>query len=212
MKKNSPTEAGPTNSQAPSQASTQGQASEERIDALNQIFALFKRNYHNQFFKAYGNETDVNATKRLWFEALQRFNCNVILRAARTIIENNEFLPTLATMIKACETSSDLGLPEVHAAYLEACRAPSPKANYNWSHLAVYYAGKSADWYFLQSNSEQYAYPVFKQHYQDVCDRVKLGEKLITPTQPALPSKIKTPVDKQKARAAFSEMRKSLDL
>jgi len=197
LKKNLTTEAGPP---------------ENLIDVINQVFALFELNYNNQFYKAFSKPGDLPAVKRLWLDALKRFESKIILLAAKRIIESSEFLPTLATMIKACETSSDLGLPEVHAAYLEACRAPSPKANYNWSHLAVYYAGKSADWYFLQSNSEQYAYPVFKQHYQDVCDRVKLGEKLITPTQPALPSKIKTPVDKQKARAAFSEMRKSLDL
>jgi len=201
LKKNSLTEAGPTKSQG-----------NVRIDAINQIFALFKRNYHNQFFKAYSNETDVNATKRLWLEALQRFEPRVMLLASRSIIENNEFLPTLAAMIKACETSSDLGLPEVHAAYLEACRAPSPKVSHKWSHLAVYYAGKAADWYFLQNNVEHVAYPIFKQHYQQVCDRVRLGETLAAPNKPALPKEVNKPIDRKSARNKFSQFRKTLDL
>jgi len=196
-----PTEAGPPSSR-----------SEEHIDAINQVFALFKRNYHNQFFKAYSNEKDVNATKRLWLEALTRFPVEIILRAARKIIENNEFLPTLATIIKACETQSELGLPEAHAAFLEACQAPSPKAAHNWSHPAVYYAGKAADWFFLQNNNEHVAFPVFKQHYEQICQRVRLGEVLQEPERPALPESVKQPVDRETLRKEVSKMMKTLDL
>jgi len=202
LKKNSLTEAGPS-SPPPNDA---------RIDAINQIFALFKRNYHNQFFKAFSNETDVNTAKRLWMESLQRFEPQLMLKGARAIIENNEFLPTLATMIKACETCSKLGLPEAHAAYLEACRAPSPKASYKWSHLAVYYAGRASDWYFLQNNNEYIAFPIFKQHYQTICDSVRLGEKLPSPQQLTLPEKTQSPIDKKKARRKFSKLRSELDL
>jgi len=209
LKKNSLTEAGPTEHSANNATEPNGNA---RIDALNQIFALFKRNYHNQFFKAYSSETDVNATKRLWLDALKRFEPRVQMLAARAIIENNEFLPTLAAMIKACETSSALGLPEPHAAFLEACRAPSPKAGNRWSHLAVYYAGRAADWYFLQNNNEYVAYPIFKQHYQEVCDRVRLGEHLEPPQKPALESDRNKPADKETARTHFSKLRKALDL
>lgn len=179
---------------------------------MNQIFALFKRNYHNQFFKAFGNETDVNAAKRLWLESLQRFDTTTQLKAARTIIENNEFLPTLATMIKACETSSQQGLPEPHAAYLEACNAASPKAAQTWSHPAVYHAGKATDWYFLQSNAENIAFPIFKQHYLALCEKIRLGEKLTLPSTTALPEKISTPVDRKKARQKMSDLRKNLEI
>lgn len=202
MKKNSPTEVGPTDS---------GQPNAARIDVINQVFALFKRNYHNQFFKAYGSETDVNTTKRLWLEALVRFDESTQLHAARRIIEHNEFLPSLATMIKACEASSDLGLPDAHSAYLEACRAPSPKAAHTWRHLAVYYAGRASDWYFLQSNSEHIAYPIFRQHYQEVCDRVRLGESLAPPELPKLSHDSQLPASKEKARAEFKKLRQLLD-
>ena len=197
MKKNLTTEAGP---------------SEELIDVINQVFALLELNYHNQFYKAFSKPQDLPQVKRLWLSALKRFEPSVILQAIKSIIENNEFLPTLASMIKACEASSDLGLPEPHAAYLEACRAPSPKAAQPWSHLAVYYAGRSADWYFLQNNSENIAYHVFKQHYQDVCERVRLGEKLPAPSIKALPEETKQAADKETVKAEFTKLRHSLDI
>ncbi|SMF61014.1 Loader and inhibitor of phage G40P [Alteromonadaceae bacterium Bs31] len=197
MKKNLTIEAGP---------------SETLIDAINQVFALLELNYHNQFYKAFSKPEDLPQIKRLWLSALKRFEPKIILQAIKSIIENNEFLPTLASMIKACEASSKLGLPEAHAAYLEACRAPSPKASQNWSHLAVYYAGRAADWYFLQNNSEHIAFPVFKQHYQELCQRVRLGEKLTAPTLEALPQKIKQAASKEALKAEFSKLRNSLDI
>jgi len=203
LKKNSPTAAGPTDNAAPDHA---------RVDAINQIFALFERNYHNQFYKAFSNQTDLVTTKRLWLDALARFDIATTLHAARRIIERNEFLPTLATMIKACETQSDRGLPETHAAYLEACRAPSPKASYDWSHLAVYYAGRASDWYFLQNNSEQVAYPVFRQHYQNICERVRLGEQLEPPQRPQLSQHSVSPVPKDEAKKQFMKLRQTLDI
>lgn len=207
MKKNSPTAVGPTE-----QAANEKAAHEQRIDAINQIFALFKRNYHNQFFKAFSNETDVNAAKRLWLESLRRFDVTLSLTAARNIIENNEFLPTLATMIKACELLSQQGLPDVHSAYLEACNAPSPKAAQAWSHPVVYHAGKASDWFFLQTNSEHVAYPVFRQHYTTLCERVRQGETLPEPSHPALPERVATPVDRASAKQRMQDLRKNLKI
>ena len=118
--------------------------SQAHIEAVNQVFALFKLNYHNQFYKAFSNTEELNAARRLWSEALRHFASEVLLKAAKSIIENSEYLPTLRTMIKYCEEHSNIQLPDAHAAYIEACRAASPKANFKWSHLAVYYAGKAA--------------------------------------------------------------------
>lgn len=151
------------------------------IDALNQVFTLFRLNYHNQYLKAFGNTEELNEVKRLWLEMLGRFNAPTLLSAAKCVIENNEFLPTLHTMIHYCEKmSAHDALPDAHSAYIEACRAPSPKAAYDWSHPAVYHAGKQCDWYFLQSSAENIAYPIFKQKYNDVCAQVRSGALLRT--------------------------------
>ena len=98
LKKNLQTEAGQTE---------QAQANKaQKVDAINQCFALFKRNYHNQFFKAFANEEDVIAIKRLWFDSLSQYSPTELMHAAHSIVKSSEFLPTLKTMIDACERSA----------------------------------------------------------------------------------------------------------
>ena len=147
MSTNSPTAAGPNNTGRTGGA----KASPELIDAINQTFALFRRNYLNQYHKAFGDLEELNHTKRLWLEILGRFSPQAILLGARGVIENSEYLPSLHTMIHYCEQAdSTTAFPDSHSAYIEACRAPSPKAANAWSHLAVYHAGKACDWYFYK--------------------------------------------------------------
>ncbi len=203
MKKNSPTEAGQTNQ--PSDTNL-------RIDVINQCFALFRRNYHNQYYKAFPDETELNVTKRLWLDTTQTFTPEAILKAARTVIESTEFLPTLHTMLKHCKKHSANPVPEAHQAYIEACQAPSPKAAYKWSHPAVYHAGKAADWFFLQNTSEHIAFPIFKEKYQQVCARVDAGEKLDIPTLTALPKETLTPIDKSSQEERIQSLKDALDL
>ncbi len=174
--------------------------------------SLFRLNYHNQYYKAYQNQADLNYTQRLWLETLSNFPPEVLLRAAKSIIESSEFLPTLRGMISHCESHSETGLPDAHSAYIEACQAASPKAQVNWSHLAVYYAGKACDWFYLQSNSEHVAYPVFKKEYESVCQRVRSGEKLDPPVRKALPETIETPLSKQENLEHLQVLRDSLKL
>ena len=110
MKNNLTTEAGQTK-----QADTkQANKSEALIDTINQVFALFKLNYHNQFYKAFMQSSDLNSTKRLWLESLAHFPTDVMLRAARSVMETSEFLPTLHTMLKHCEEQSTNALPDAH--------------------------------------------------------------------------------------------------
>ncbi len=202
MKKNLTTPAGQT-----SQA-----AKEAHINAINQIFAIFRRNYHNQYYRALPDEQELSVTKRLWLEPLLRFSPETILQAAKSVIETSEFLPTLRTMIRHCEEQGNPGLVDAHSAYIEACRAPSPKADCAWSHPAVYYAGKQCDWYFLQSNSEEIAYPVFKRAYDKICQQVLQGATLATPRKTALPQTAEQPSDKRTNLAHLQSLKKKLQL
>ena len=62
-------------------------------------------------------------------------------------------------MLECCQQGlSDLGLPSARDAYMEACRAPSPRAAQAWSHPAVYLAGRDSDWFFLANNTERETY------------------------------------------------------
>ncbi|MBX2857587.1 MAG: hypothetical protein KTR17_02905 [Cellvibrionaceae bacterium] len=204
MNKNLPTEAG--------QPESAKHFSERQIDTINTLFAVLKRNYHNQYFKAFANANELKAVKRLWLESLQRFDCDIILQATKALLENEEFLPTLATVIKYCEKIGHQDLPEAHEAYLEACRAPSPKANAHWSHPAVYCAGKACDWYFLLNNPEYRAFPIFREHYEKMCAKVLRGESLEIQRQ-ALPEKAgETKVDRAKNKQKLQALRKALQL
>ena len=121
----SPTAAGHSSSRQP--------PSEEQIDAINQVFALFRLNYHNQFYAAYPDNEQLNQVKKLWLDALADFPVEQILRGAKHAIEHSEYLPTLNRMLECCQQGlSDLGLPSPHDAYMEACRAPSPKSAQRW--------------------------------------------------------------------------------
>lgn len=183
------------------------------VDALNQVFTLFRLNYHNQYLKAFGNQQELNEVKRLWLEMLGQFSPNTLLAAAKGVIETSEYLPTLHTMIYHCEKAAPgAALPDSHSAYIEACRAPSPKAAYNWSHPAVYYAGKQCDWYFLQSSPESVAYPVFKQQYRELCQQVRSGVQLPSPSAPALPEKPAAPLDRETNQKKLRALRESLKL
>lgn len=129
------------------------------------------------------------------------------------MIETSDYLPTLHRMITACQGDlSKHGLKTPHAAYIEACQAPSPKAAYKWSHPAVYHAGKASDWYFLASSPERTAYPVFAEHYKRLCEQVINGVTLPLPDAPALPQETETPLTPEENLRRLQALRSELDL
>ena len=188
-------------------------ASDAHIDALNEAFALFRINYHNQYYKAYSDTQVLNQIKKLWLDSLLPFEPDTLRRGARRVIETSEFLPTLNRMIRACQGDPEAcGLPDAHSAYVEACRAPSPKAAYHWSHPAVYHAGVASDWFFLSGSPEHHAFPVFERHYNKLCERVMNGETLSQPQAPALPETTETPLSPEENHRRLDALRRELDL
>jgi len=151
------------------------------------VFALFRLNYHNQYFAAYQDTGQIQQVKKLWLESLSDYPVEQILRGAKHAIENSEYLPTLNKMHECCHQGmTEYGLPAAHDAYVEACQAPSPKSAQNWSHPAVYLAGRDSGWFFLANNIERISWPVFREHYQQYCARVIRGENLDIPAPEAL--------------------------
>jgi hypothetical protein len=182
-------------------------------DAINQIFTLFMLNYHNQFHAAYPKDSFLEQVKRLWLDALSDYSVDQILKGAKRAIENSEFLPTLNRMLECCQQGlADLGLPSPHDAYVEACRAASPKSAQRWSHPAVYLAGRDSDWYFLANNTERVSWPVFKEHYEQYCARVLRGESLAVPEPAALERKSAMPLSREEQLARLRELREQTGL
>jgi hypothetical protein len=208
--KNTPIEAGAKDSNKPEPSAAEKDA---LMDAVDRIFAEFELVYHNQYCKAFPNAEKLIYAKKLWFSYLVEYSPERIVQAARRAIKESEFLPTVKTLIQFCEIQpQELGLPDAHAAYIEACQASSPKNEHNWSHPAVYFAGRESDWFFLASNTEAKAYPVFKRNYELLCERVLNGEQLDLPVPKALPEEVHKPLSNAERKEKLQELRKSLDL
>jgi hypothetical protein len=187
--------------------------SNAHIDAITQVFALFRINYHNQYFSAFKDIDTNNQVQRLWLDSLCRYEPETILRAAKKVIEESDYLPTLNRMLRACQGAPEkFGLIDAHSAYVEACRAPSPKATFRWSHAAVYHAGCASDWFFLANNTERNAFPIFERHYVKLCERVISGEELTAPNIAALPETIETPLSNEENQKRLEKLRQTLDL
>ena len=207
----SPTRPGQTS--AEQAGSGRKSAPEARIEAINQVFALFRLNYHNQYYAAFPDAEQLKQIKKLWLDALADYPTEQILRGAKHAIEHSEYLPTLNRMLECCQQGlSDLGLPSAHDAYIEACRAPAPRAAQAWSHPAVYLAGRDSGWYFLASNTERSSWPVFSEHYQRYCIRVLQGETLAMPARETLEHHEARPLSRDEQLAELRKLREKVDL
>jgi hypothetical protein len=183
------------------------------IDAINQLFTELQLAYHNQFHKAWADEEQLTMAKQLWLNALADLSPKQIVAGGHRSIKESEYLPTLHSIRKCCVPNpAELGLPDAHAAYLEACQAPSPRNEYKWSHPAVYFAGRESDWFFISSNPESKAFPVFKRNYELLCERILKGEELELPLAKALPEEIHQPLSNAERKERLQTLRKELDL
>ncbi len=181
-------------------------------DAINQVFALFRINYHNQYHAAFGDTAVLNQAKRLWLSSLQIFTPEQVLNGAKAVIEESEYLPTLNRMIRCCESLNQaIGIPTPRDAYLEACNAPSPKIEQNWSHPAVYHAGRVTGWQKLASAPEAESYPEFQKHYRDQV-RMAIAGKQLTIERPAkLPEQNRTPLTREESLIQVEALKAALD-
>lgn len=192
------------------QTQTDAAVDQRIVGAINQMFAEFELVYHNQYHKAFNSKEKEDWAKKLWYGNLKDYPAELILEAAHKAIKESEFLPTVRGVLKYIEELALIahGLPELRAAYMEACKATHPKADFPWSHPAVYFAGSECGWLFLDGSSEKQTFPVFQQHYKQLCARVQAGEHLIIPKTPELPAEVNKPMNKNDRRSAIAKLRK----
>lgn len=179
-----------------------------RIDAINQVFALFRLNYHNQYYKAFEDAAQLNQAKKLWLEALSGIDIESILRGARRCIEDSEYLPTLHRMLESCHAArfAAHGLPAAREAYLEA--ATAPRDAHRWSHPAVWHAALATGLQWLASAREADALPVFERHYAEACAKLFAGQELVLPAPVAsTAAQAATPMSIEERRAALHRLR-----
>ena len=187
--------------------------SPEHLDAINQVFAELKLAYHNQFYKAFPNGDELGMAKQLWLNALCDLSPARLRAGVRRAIKNSEFLPSVHSLREFCDPKPhELGLPDTHAAYIEACRAPSPKHDAHWSHPIVYRAGLESDWFFLANNPESVTFPVFKRNYELLIERLLNGEQLDVPLPKALPEEISAPLPRAENKRRLKQLRDELKI
>lgn len=192
---------------------TKSTPNNDHVTAINQMFTEFQLAYHNQFHKAFSDDQKIVMAKQLWVKTLCDFSPNRILAGTRRAIKESEYLPTLHTIRKFCDPKlEELGLPDGYNAYLEACRAATPKIDQKWSHPAVYLAGKASDWFFLANNIETKAFPVFKRNYDVLCQRVMSGDELDMPINKAIAEHIHQPLSNAERKERLKKMRQELDI
>ncbi|MDC3105829.1 hypothetical protein OA528_01835 [Gammaproteobacteria bacterium] len=169
------------------------------IDAINEIFAMFQVNYHNQYYSAFGDSSDSeNLAKKLWLSKLNEFSSNILYSAAEKIITESEYLPTLNKMIQACVYFKlPSRLPSPRDAYHEACRKESPKNMQTWSHPIVYLAGRDTGWLQMHSEIDAKVFPIFNNVFQKYCKRLVDGESFSIDAGPQSVEVIEKPASKK---------------
>ncbi|MBC6427892.1 MAG: hypothetical protein GDA55_01410 [Cellvibrionales bacterium] len=187
------------------------EAPSELGQAINHTFALFRVNFHNQYYKAYSDKKLLRPVKRIWLEGLKNFSADTVVAAAEKIILEQEFLPTLKKMRQRC-LELQHGTPSSHAAYVEACCAPSPKAAVRWSHPVVYAAGRCAGWFFLANTEERFAYPVFRKCYEEAIEGLQAGKAFEVPALPSSAAKESTepPLPRAEVAKRLASLRERL--
>lgn len=185
----------------------------DHVDAINQVFAEFEFAYHNQFHKAFASVESLVIAKKYWLSSLEHYTPTQIVQAAKRLIKTQDYLPSIAALVRACEEGFDLfGLPAPRQAYYEACSAPSPKRSHRWSHEAVYYAGKVTGWYLLANEPEATAFPAFEYNYTALCRRVMNGEALTIEIPQPIADRVERPLDREEAQARIAKLKADLDL
>ena len=56
------------------------------MDAINRIFALFRLNYHNQYYAAFQHDDQLKQIKRLWRDSLSRYPIDLFFWALRELL------------------------------------------------------------------------------------------------------------------------------
>ena len=192
---------------------------QSQTEAVNAVFSLFRVNYHNQYYKAFPDTETLNTIKKLWLNSLQTLSASVIVAAGERIVQRSEFLPTLATMLQACCVDAQgRPLADARTAFIEACNAPSPKSDHNWSHPLIYFAGQKTGWHRLATSDENRSFPLFQQQYQNLLEAMMRGDNL-----PVIEKKTDknddsnsdekkaAPLDRDAARARVQRLRAELD-
>ncbi|WP_243633705.1 replication protein P [Motiliproteus coralliicola] len=170
----------------------QAQASDpipvETKQLVNMLFVRLMTIYGHKFKSLFQDESELRVAKREWALSLRGYTERDIVEAIDRCKESFVWPPTIAEFLQLLKRDlAEYGLPEVLRAYVEACRFADKPRQHDWSHPAVYYAGRATDWFRLRTEDKPEVFPDFEHHYRQLCRRVIEGESLEVPLPQALP-------------------------
>lgn len=177
----------------------------ERAEIINYVFTLFKKAYNNQYYSAYPDLDNLNSTKRIWFKYLINYSVKTIQQAGLRSIGEFDYLPNLSQFVKIC---NELEFPDSRQAYYDACQSRSNRANYQWSHDAVYHAGARTGWHLIDTKPEKIGFPIFEKTYKYICRKMLEGYKFHMPDKQDKPRLKEKPLSKEENLKRLEEMRK----
>lgn len=154
------------------------------------IFARFMVIYGHKFKSCFETQDEIRIAKREWAISLTGYTESELVAAIDYCKENSEWMPTISEFVKVLrDLTGDCGLPSCQHAYEEACLHADHPRKHNWTHPAIYHAGRATDWFRLRSEDQPEVYPDFRYNYEVICRRVRSGEQLDLPVATALPDK-----------------------
>lgn len=154
------------------------------------IFARFMAIYGHKFKSCFESQDEIRIAKREWALSLQGYGEVELVAAIDRCKETLAWMPTISEFLAILnELTGDHGLPPVKLAYEEACRYADLPSRHQWSHPAVYHAGRETEWFRLRGENEDRVFPDFRYNYQVICQRVRAGEDLSEPVPMALEDK-----------------------
>ncbi len=157
---------------------------------VNMIFARFMAIYGHKFKSCFETQDEIRIAKREWALSLEGYTEAELVAAIDYCKEHSAWMPTISEFIKVLRNlTGDHGLPIAKHAYEEACNHADSASKHQWTHPAIYHAGKATGWFRLRTEDESDVFSDFRYNYDVLCRRVRAGEQLETPVPVALPDK-----------------------
>jgi len=148
------------------------------IKAIDNLFLKLELSYHYQFYKVFGTDHKLNEAKKLWAESLKKYPAECINAAVETVIQVNDYLPTLTEILKACSGSmGTMNIPTPQEAFVEAQKSSSPRQSFPWTHPIIYWAGREVGWELINSQNNNNTFQAFSKTYMRLVKEMKTGKE-----------------------------------
>ena len=148
------------------------------IKAIDDLFLKLELSYHYQFYKVFGTDHRLSEAKKLWAESLKKYPTESINAAVETVIQSNDYLPTLTEILKACSASmGEINIPSPQEAFIEAQKSSAPRQEFSWTHPIIYWTGKEIGWELINSPNNANTFQAFSKTYMRLAKEMRAGKK-----------------------------------